>query len=118
VVGDDNASHGTKSVTAGSVWATGTGFFGRGDGLTNLREYDTNALAAIAAHAGLSAGVHGVKNSRYVSLTGAHVSPYATWATAAPISRQWLTWRWKGRPYGSQTASMRPGDRPWGMGVQ
>ncbi|MEI6789543.1 MAG: hypothetical protein WCL49_13805, partial [bacterium] len=47
VVGDDNASHGTKSVTAGSVWATGTGFFGRGDGLTNLREFDTNALAAI-----------------------------------------------------------------------
>ncbi len=83
VVGDDNASHGTKSVTAGSVWATGTGFFGRGDGLTNLREYDTNALAAIAAHAGLSAGVHGVKNSRYVSLAGAHVSPFTTWVTAA-----------------------------------
>ena len=83
VVGDDNASHGTKSVTAGSVWATGTGFFGRGDGLTNLREFDTNALAAIAAHAGLFAGVHGVKNSRYVSLAGAHVSPFTTWATAA-----------------------------------
>ena len=83
VVGDDNASHGTKSVTAGSVWATGTGFFGRGDGLTNLREFDTNALAAIAAHSGLSIGAHGAKINRYVSLAGSHVSPFTTWATAA-----------------------------------
>ena len=30
VVGDDNASHGTKSVTAGSFWAMGDGFFGTG----------------------------------------------------------------------------------------
>ena len=36
VVGDDNASHGTKSVTAGSIWATGDGFFGNGAGLSNL----------------------------------------------------------------------------------
>ena len=36
VVGDDNASHGTKSVTAGSVWAMGEGFFGNGSGLLNL----------------------------------------------------------------------------------
>ena len=83
VVGDDNASHGSKSVTAGSVWATGTGFFGRGDGLTNLREYDTNALAAIAAHAGLSVGAHGAKISRYVSLAGSHGSPFTSWAAAA-----------------------------------
>jgi hypothetical protein len=36
VVGDDNASHGAKSVTAGSFWATGLGFFGKGAGLTDL----------------------------------------------------------------------------------
>ena len=30
VVGDDNASHGTKSVTAGAFWAMGDGFFGNG----------------------------------------------------------------------------------------
>ncbi|MEI6789385.1 MAG: choice-of-anchor Q domain-containing protein, partial [bacterium] len=83
VVGDDNASHGNKSVTAGSVWATGTGFFGRGDGLTNLREFDTNALAALAAHTGLSIGAHGAKINRYVSTAGTHVSPFTTWATAA-----------------------------------
>lgn len=36
VVGDDNGSHGTKSVTAGSFWAMGAGFFGSGAGLTNI----------------------------------------------------------------------------------
>lgn len=36
VVGDDNASHGSKSVTAGSFWAMGTGFFGSGAGLTDV----------------------------------------------------------------------------------
>jgi fibronectin-binding autotransporter adhesin len=36
VVGDGNASHGSKSVTAGSVWATGLGFFGNAGGLTGL----------------------------------------------------------------------------------
>jgi hypothetical protein len=36
VVGDGNASHGNKSVTAGSFWGMGSGFFGNGSGLTNL----------------------------------------------------------------------------------
>jgi hypothetical protein len=36
VVGDGNASHGNKSVTAGSFWGMGSGFFGNGAGLTNL----------------------------------------------------------------------------------
>ncbi len=36
VVGDDNASHGTKSVTAGAFWAMGDGFFGKGTGLTDI----------------------------------------------------------------------------------
>ena len=83
VVGDDNASHGTKSVTAGSVWATGAGFFGNGTGLTNLREFDTNALAAIEIHASRVSGVHGAKNNRYVALAGTHTSPFTSWATAA-----------------------------------
>ena len=83
VVGDDNASHGSKSVTAGSVWATGAGFYGNGAGLTNLREFDTNAIAVLAAHAGLSFGAHGAKINRYVSLAGTHVSPFTSWTTAA-----------------------------------
>jgi len=83
VVGDDNGSHGSKSVTAGSVWATGAGFFGSGDGLTNLREYDATALAALAAHAGATVGAHGAKIDRYVAVTGGHVAPFASWATAA-----------------------------------
>ena len=83
VVGDDNSSHGNKSVTAGSVWATGAGFFGNGSGLSNLREFDTNALADLTAHATMATGVHGIKINRYVSLAGAHVSPFLTWATAA-----------------------------------
>jgi hypothetical protein len=36
VVGDGNESHGNKSVTAGSFWAMGSGFFGKGTGLTDL----------------------------------------------------------------------------------
>jgi hypothetical protein len=36
VVGDDLASHGNKSVTAGSFWAMGAGFFGNGAGLTDV----------------------------------------------------------------------------------
>ena len=36
VVGDDNASHGTKSVTAGAFWAMGDGFFGNASGLTGI----------------------------------------------------------------------------------
>jgi len=36
VVGDANESHGNKSVTAGSFWATGSGFHGSGAGLTDL----------------------------------------------------------------------------------
>ncbi len=83
VVGDDNASHGSKSVTAGSVWATGTGFFGSGSGLTDLQEFDTNALAALAAHVGTVLGAHGAKIDRFVATNGTHVSPFTSWATAA-----------------------------------
>jgi hypothetical protein len=83
VVGDDNASHGAKSVTAGSFWAMGLGFVGKGTGLTDLREYDTNALAAVAAHAGVVVGAHGAKIERYVAVGGGHVSPFTSWATAA-----------------------------------
>jgi len=36
VVGDGAESHGARSVTAGSFWSTGSGFFGNGAGLTNL----------------------------------------------------------------------------------
>ncbi len=36
VVGDDQGSHGNKSVTAGSFWAMGDGFFGKGTGLTDI----------------------------------------------------------------------------------
>lgn len=36
VVGDDLGSHGAKSVTAGSIWAMGDGFFGNGSGISNL----------------------------------------------------------------------------------
>jgi hypothetical protein len=36
VVGDGNVSHGTRSVTAGSFWGMGSGFFGNGGGLTDL----------------------------------------------------------------------------------
>ena len=36
VVGDDLGSHGNKSVTAGSFWAMGGGFFGNGSGLTGI----------------------------------------------------------------------------------
>lgn len=36
VVGDGMESHGNKSVTAGSFWGMGCGFFGNGAGLTNL----------------------------------------------------------------------------------
>jgi hypothetical protein len=83
VVGDGNASHGAKSVTAGSFWATGTGFFGRGAGLTDVPELDAGALAALAAHAGLTAGAHGGKTARYVATNAGHVSPFVSWATAA-----------------------------------
>ena len=83
VVGDDNGSHGSKSVTAGSMWATGAGFFGNGGGLTNLVELDTNALAALVAHSALSVGVHGTTPARYVATNGTHVSPFTSWATAA-----------------------------------
>ena len=83
VVGDDNVSHGSKSVTAGSMWATGLGFFGNGGGLTNLVELDANALAALVSHASLNTGVHGIESARYVATNGAHVSPFASWATAA-----------------------------------
>ena len=83
VVGDDNGSHGSKSVTAGSMWATGAGFFGNGGGLTNLVESDTNALAALSAHTALSVGAHGAAVARYVATNGAHVSPFSSWATAA-----------------------------------
>jgi len=36
VVGDALGSHGTKSVTAGSFWAMGDGFFGNASGLTGI----------------------------------------------------------------------------------
>jgi len=36
VVGDDLGSHGNKSVTAGSFWAMGDGFFGNASGLTDI----------------------------------------------------------------------------------
>lgn len=36
VVGDALGSHGNKSVTAGSFWAMGDGFFGKGTGLTDI----------------------------------------------------------------------------------
>jgi hypothetical protein len=36
VAGDGLGSHGAKSVTAGSVWAMGDGFFGNGAGISNL----------------------------------------------------------------------------------
>jgi hypothetical protein len=83
VVGDGNVSHGAKSVTAGSFWATGLGFFGNGGGLTDLREFDTNALAAVVAHEGMSVGAHGATIERYVATNGTHVSPFTSWATAA-----------------------------------
>jgi hypothetical protein len=83
VVGDGNGSHGAKSVTAGSFWATGAGFFGNGGGLTDVPELDAGALAALAAHAELTTGAHGGKTARYVATNGAHVSPFISWATAA-----------------------------------
>jgi hypothetical protein len=83
VVGDGNGSHGAKSVTAGSFWATGAGFFGCGTGLTDVPELDAGALAALAAHAGLTASAHGGKTARYVATNGAHVTPFTSWATAA-----------------------------------
>jgi hypothetical protein len=83
VVGDGNASHGSKSVTAGSFWATGAGFFGSGSGLTDVPELDVGALAALAAHAGLTDSAHGGKTARYVAPNGGHMSPFISWATAA-----------------------------------
>jgi hypothetical protein len=83
VVGDGNGSHGAKSVTAGSFWATGAGFFGSGIGLTEVPELDAGALAALAAHAGLTTGAHGGKTPRYAATNGAHVTPFMSWATAA-----------------------------------
>jgi hypothetical protein len=49
VVGDGNESHGIWSVTAGSFWSMGGGFFGNGAGLTNLPVDSTRFSVADAA---------------------------------------------------------------------
>ena len=73
VVGDGNESHGNKSVTAGSFWGTGSGFFGSGAGLTNL---PTDLSRYAASDGAALSGRVGVVETSVLSIPTRSVSVY------------------------------------------
>ena len=102
VVGDGNESHGNKSVTAGSFWGTGSGFFGNGAGLTNLAD-DLIRVSYVEVHGMATSrgwykqiGTHG-GSPLYQRLDGAYflyvAQDYGVWViSAVPENLDGLMW--------------------------
>ena len=67
VIGDGNVSHGVRSLTADSVWGTGSGFHGSGAGLTGIPTAGVSGLDA--AMAGLQTWSNNVQ--RRITIGGA-----------------------------------------------
>ena len=69
VVGDGMESHGSKSITAGSVWALGAGFAGNAAGLTNVPAdlAMSGRVTAVSAQAGaLSNALDGLASNNAI----------------------------------------------------